>query len=121
MDRNVLAAPTPGSRENVFYHSPRVDADRWAEACPEKPSPEGGMALSVRFRPEELPQSLRWAMIGEGTYVPPGAAFRAGNRGLSMDGTGRYATLLPDLPPTLRLRSASISSRVRSLVSGTMR
>ena len=68
-DWDAFAAPTPGFRERVFYHSPRADADGWAEARLENPSLEGGMALSVRFRPEELPQFVQWTMTGEGTYV----------------------------------------------------
>lgn len=68
-DWDTFAAPTPGFRERVFYHRPRADAQGWAEARLENPSLEGGMALSVRFRPEELPQFVQWTMTGEGTYV----------------------------------------------------
>jgi hypothetical protein len=65
----TFAAPTPGFRERVFYHRPRADAQGWAEARLENPSLEGGIALSVRFRPEELPHFVQWTMTGEGTYV----------------------------------------------------
>ncbi len=68
-DWDTFAAPTPGFRERVFYHRPRADAQGWAEARLESPSLEGGIALSVRFRPEELPQFVQWTMTGEGTYV----------------------------------------------------
>ena len=64
-----FATPTPGFRERVFYHRPRADAQGWAEARLENPSLEGGIALSVRFRPEQLPQFVQWTMTGEGTYV----------------------------------------------------
>ncbi|HEY6713615.1 MAG TPA: aldose 1-epimerase family protein [Rubrobacter sp.] len=64
-----FASPTPGFRERVFYHRPRADAQGWAEARLENPSLEGGIALSVRFRPEQLPQFVQWTMTGEGTYV----------------------------------------------------
>jgi hypothetical protein len=64
-----FATPTPGFRERVFYHRPRADAQGWAEARLENPSLEGGIALSVRFRPEQLPQFVQWTMAGEGTYV----------------------------------------------------
>jgi hypothetical protein len=64
-----FATPTPGFRERVFYHRPRADAQGWAEARLENPSLEGGIALSVRFRPEELSQFVQWTMTGEGTYV----------------------------------------------------
>ena len=66
---NRFAAPQPGFRERVFYHSPHADAGGWAEARLENPAPEGGLALSVRFRPEELPEFVQWTMTGEGTYV----------------------------------------------------
>jgi galactose mutarotase-like enzyme len=64
-----FATPTPGFRERVFYHRPRADAQGWAEARLENPSLEGGLALSVRLRPEELPHFVQWTMTGEGTYV----------------------------------------------------
>jgi hypothetical protein len=50
-------------------HRPRADTQGWAEARLENPSLEGGIALSVRFRPEELPQFVQCTMTGEGTYV----------------------------------------------------
>jgi galactose mutarotase-like enzyme len=62
-----FAAPTPGFAERVFYHSPVAGADGWAEARLENPAL--GLALSVRFRPEELPEFVQWTMTGEGTYV----------------------------------------------------
>ena len=66
---DAFAAPTAGFRERVFYHRPRADVEGWAEARLENPSLEGGIALSVRFRPEELPHFVQWTMTGEGTYV----------------------------------------------------
>jgi hypothetical protein len=68
-DWDTFAAPTPGFSERVFYHRPRADAGGWAEARLENPSLERGIALSVRFRPEELPHFVQWTMTGEGTYV----------------------------------------------------
>ena len=62
-----FAAPTPGFAERVFYHTPVAGADGWAEARLENPAL--GLALSVRFRPEELPEFVQWTMTGEGTYV----------------------------------------------------
>jgi galactose mutarotase-like enzyme len=60
-------APTPGIAERVFYHRPAAGADGWAEARLENPGLR--LALSVRFRPEELPEFAQWTMTGEGTYV----------------------------------------------------
>jgi hypothetical protein len=68
-DWDIFAGPTPGFRERVFYHRPRADAQGWAEARLENLSLDGGIALSVRFRPEELPHFVQWTMTGEGTYV----------------------------------------------------
>jgi hypothetical protein len=64
-----FAAPQPGFRERVFYHGPRADAGGWAEARLENPALHGGLALEVRFRPEQLPEFVQWTMTGEGTYV----------------------------------------------------
>lgn len=60
-------APTPGFAERVYYHRPAAGADGWAEARLENPALR--LALSVRFRPEELPEFVQWTMTGEGTYV----------------------------------------------------
>jgi hypothetical protein len=68
-DWDTFAPPTPGFRERVFYHRPWADAQGWAEARLENPSLGGGIALWVRFRPEELPYFVQWTMTGEGTYV----------------------------------------------------
>ncbi len=35
----------------------------------ENPALAGGLAFSVRFRPEELPEFVQWTMTGEGAYV----------------------------------------------------
>jgi hypothetical protein len=59
--------PAPGFAERVFYHRPAAAADGWAEARLENPALR--LALSVRFRPEELPEFVQWTMTGEGTYV----------------------------------------------------
>lgn len=64
-----FAAPTPGFEERSYYHRPRAGADGWAEARLENPRLAGGLALRVRFRPEELPEFVQWTMTGEGTYV----------------------------------------------------
>ncbi|MGH3148687.1 MAG: aldose 1-epimerase family protein [Rubrobacter sp.] len=62
-------APTPGFGERVFYHRPVARSDGWAEARLENPELASGLALSVRFRPEELPEFVQWTMTGEGVYV----------------------------------------------------
>ena len=53
--------------EPVFYHRPTGGADGMAEARLENPAL--GLAFSVRFYPEELPEFVQWTMTGEGIYV----------------------------------------------------
>ncbi|MBA2345662.1 MAG: aldose 1-epimerase family protein [Rubrobacter sp.] len=60
-------APTPGFRERVFHHHPVADEAGWAEARLE--NPVLGLAFTVRFRPDELPEMAQWTMTGEGTYT----------------------------------------------------
>jgi hypothetical protein len=62
-----FATPTPGFEEQVLYHRPTGGADGMAEARLENPAL--GLAFSVRFYPEELPEFVQWTMTGEGTYV----------------------------------------------------
>jgi hypothetical protein len=62
-----FATPTPGFKERVFYHRPAAGLDGLAEARVENPAL--GLAFSVRFHPEELPEFVQWTMTGEGTYV----------------------------------------------------
>jgi len=62
-----FAAPTPRFRERVFYHHPVAGIEGLAEARVENPT--RGLAFSLRFRPEELPEFVQWTMTGEGTYV----------------------------------------------------
>lgn len=62
-----FAAPTPGFKERVFYHRPVAGTDGQAEARVENPAL--GLAFSLRFYPEELPEFVQWTMTGEGTYV----------------------------------------------------
>ena len=64
-----FAGPTPGFRERVYYHRPVAGADGWTEARLENTALAGGLAFSVRFRPEELPEFVQWTMTGEGAYV----------------------------------------------------
>jgi hypothetical protein len=65
-----FSGPTPDFKERVFFHHPEAGVGGWTEARLENPALEGGgLALSVRFRPEELPEFIQWTMTGEGTYV----------------------------------------------------
>ncbi len=64
---NRFGPPTPGFEERVFYHRPSAGIDGLVEARVENPAL--GLAFTVRFRPEELPEFVQWTMTGEGTYV----------------------------------------------------
>ena len=89
-----FAAPTPGFRERVFYHSPVAGGDGLAEARVE--NPPLGLSFSVRFRPEQLPEFVQWTMTGEGIYVlglEP-ATCRVGGRAAE-EAAGRVIRLEP--------------------------
>lgn len=64
-----FATPRQDFKERSYYHCPQAGADGWAEARLENPRLAGGLAVRVRFRPEELPEFVQWTMTGEGTYV----------------------------------------------------
>ena len=53
-------------------------AQRPSPAVPESPSLEAGIALSMRFRPEELPHFVQWTMTGEAMIRSPALARRSG-------------------------------------------
>jgi Domain of unknown function (DUF4432) len=62
-----FAPPTPGFAERIFYHRPTPGADGLAQARLENPAL--GLAFTVEFSPDELPEFVQWTMTGEGTYV----------------------------------------------------
>ena len=62
-------APHAGFAEQVFTHRPRARADGWSTATVRNPALLGGTALSVSFRPEQMPGLFTWRMLGFGTYV----------------------------------------------------
>jgi hypothetical protein len=68
---NRFQPPTPGYQEQVFYHTPKVDADGYAQAALANPKFGGGQGLGVyvRFKPEELPRLVQWKMMGQTFYV----------------------------------------------------
>ena len=59
--------PTPGYREQVFYHDLPADANGWAGM--QLINRERSLALSVRFQKSTLPNLVQWKMMGQGTYV----------------------------------------------------
>lgn len=63
--------PTPGYQEQVFYHTPRVDAGGYAQYGLANRRFGGGRGLGayVRFKKEELPLLIQWKMMGQTFYV----------------------------------------------------
>jgi len=65
------APPDPEFAEQVFTHEPVALDDGWAVAAmvARHLNDERGLALVIRFRPEELPALFTWRMLGVKTYV----------------------------------------------------
>lgn len=63
--------PQHGFKEQVFIHEPRADEDGWARASASNASLDGGrgVALTVRYRADQLPALMTWRMLGMKTYV----------------------------------------------------
>jgi hypothetical protein len=68
---NHFQSPTPGYEEQVFYHTPKADAQGYAQAALVNRAFGGGQGLGgyVRFNLAELPRFIQWKMMGQGTYV----------------------------------------------------
>ena len=62
-------APQATFAEQVFLHQPHADPSGWSSATAWNPALDGGTALTVSFRPEQLPGLFTWRMLGYGTYV----------------------------------------------------
>ena len=74
-------APQADFEEQVFTHRPRARSDGWSTATVQNPALDGGTALSVSFRPEQLPGLFTWRMLGFGTYVMAVEAANCGTVG----------------------------------------
>lgn len=65
--------PTPGSREQVFYHTPRADGDGMARVALVNRGYGGGagagLGVWLRWHTAELPCLVQWKMMGQGDYV----------------------------------------------------
>lgn len=62
-------APHGDFAEQVFTHKPRANDDGWSKASVSNPTLHGGTALTVSFRPDQLPGLFTWRMLGFGSYV----------------------------------------------------
>jgi hypothetical protein len=59
--------PTPGYREQVFIHRPRVDRD--GNATVVLNNPQMGSGVRWTYDATALPYLMEWKMMGEGAYV----------------------------------------------------
>jgi hypothetical protein len=67
--RFASGAPQEVFAEEVFVHTPLARDDGWARATAINDRLQGGLALSVAYRPAQLPALFTWRMLGYGTYV----------------------------------------------------
>lgn len=91
-----LHGPKPGYREKVYFHTVEPGPDGTATAAVVNPTLGSGLAVFVRYRPEQLPCFVQWKMLGAGTYVvglEPGNALVLG-RSKERE-AGRLQTLEP--------------------------
>jgi hypothetical protein len=63
--------PTPGYREQVFYHTPEADREGYAEVrlVNRRFNWGRGLGVRLRFRVDELPCLNEWKMMQPGNYV----------------------------------------------------
>jgi hypothetical protein len=63
--------PQSDFKEQVFIHEPLADDEGWARAGASNARLDGGrgVALTVRYRPVQLPALITWRMLGVKTYV----------------------------------------------------
>lgn len=69
--------PTPGYREQVYYHDLQPDADGMVTVKLINPAFSGygmpasklGLEVGFRYRRDEFPLLVEWKMMGEGLYV----------------------------------------------------
>ncbi|MDX9868686.1 MAG: aldose 1-epimerase family protein [Kiritimatiellia bacterium] len=62
-----FAAPAPGFREQVYYHTLPADEQGFASAA--LVNPQLRLSLRVTYRVAELPFLIQWKMCGRGEYV----------------------------------------------------
>ncbi|MCC6444400.1 MAG: aldose 1-epimerase family protein [Armatimonadetes bacterium] len=66
---HTFEPPTPGFREQVFYHDMAPDASGRATAALVNRSCGDGFGFYVSYYKNELPQFIQWKMNGQGTYT----------------------------------------------------
>ena len=90
--------PTAGYREQVFYHTPKVDGAGYAQVALANRAFGAGQGLGayLRYRPDELPWLIEWKMMGEGHYV---CGLEPGTNGVQGRAAERAAGRLRYLAP----------------------
>jgi hypothetical protein len=83
---NVLQEPTKGYTEQVFYHTPKPDADGMGNAALINPTFNNGegYGVYVRWNLDTVPHMVHWKMMGQKAYV-------VGLEPANMFGDGRAA------------------------------
>ncbi len=91
--------PTAGAEALVYEHRLRGPwQDGWASVAVADPTfqPTGGIALSVRWRPEQLPRLWQWRMLAPGMYLTGLEPANCGVMGRAQErATGGLPTLQP--------------------------
>lgn len=59
--------PTPGFKEQVFFHTPRVDPAGYANAS--LWNPDLKLGIHLRWLAKSMPILTQWKMMGQGEYV----------------------------------------------------
>jgi hypothetical protein len=67
----VFDPPSPGYREQVFYHTMQADPQGYVRVTLHSPARQDGQALALylRYRQAELPCFVEWKMMGQGVYA----------------------------------------------------
>ncbi len=112
--QNSFEPPTPGYKEQVFYHELSADQEGYVLAAIVNRGFCGGRGLGVyvRFRKAELPWLVQWKMMGQGHYVcaiEP-ATNLVGGRALERS-EGRLLTLQPGATRRYHLEIGILASR----------
>ncbi|MBM3495802.1 MAG: DUF4432 family protein, partial [Armatimonadetes bacterium] len=64
-----IEEPSPEYREKVYFHQVAPDARGEAAASIVNPELDGGLGVTLRYRPDQLPHLVQWKMMRSGTYV----------------------------------------------------
>jgi hypothetical protein len=66
---STFEAPTPGYREQVFYHEMEADNDGEVRVALINRALDGGLGVYLKYHQKTLPHLVQWKQLGYGTYV----------------------------------------------------